>query len=334
MRVALEAITLVRNHPAWNRGSQESLFADLTETRKQFKHFGRLPDANSHAHLFDETIQILDTLCELVVGQSLLSIDHASLISSIAIKSFFQSARDAINTGEYQLALEQTARGLSQAFWELNSPSHIVAGEASSEDALLLSGRGIDPASFLTMQRFLPRVGTADGDPIWNLREYGHSENWTEENARFCLETAIAAVVRLQSSPAYRSPLRFHDVFDDVITIVVPEPRVLWANGSPLSLDVPEREIKVFEVGDIIAGEATGRIRLPSSESTSEPVEADLNWAEWIELRYAKTSREGLPTIHEFSHHILWFKKDQVQISYQPNRLQMLLSLQAGTAID
>jgi hypothetical protein len=163
-------------------------------------------------------------------------------------------------------------------------------------------------------QRFLPRVGTPDSDPIWTLREYGHSGNWTEENARFCLETAIAAVVWLQSSPAYRSPLRFHDVFDDVVIIVAPDAHVLWAKGSLFGFDVPERELKIFQPGDVITGHARGRPGLPSFTSASEQTDIDLEWAEWIELTFAKTERRGLPAIGRMDHHILWLKKDQVQI--------------------
>jgi hypothetical protein len=314
MKLAQTVLDYAAKHCNLNEGSQLKVFDDLNEARKLFKHSGILVDPISNAHLFANTIAALDELCICTVGQALLGVDQTSAIASEKIRTSFASARKAIAMSEFKFSLEQTARGLATAFWEMTVPVSLTAGKPSSEEALLLSGRGIDPASFLSMQQLLPVLYIHHDEPDWNLRKYGHEANWTYGVAESCLETAIDTVIKLQSAPTRPIAIEFYEEFEDVIEIITDTPEAYWAKRGLFTFGLDETKIDVFQLGDRVFGQATGhyeRSARPNSET-----EIGLEHADWIAIERPRTERMEF-TGESWHLHTLWLKKDQIQISYQ-----------------
>ena len=295
--------------------AQIKTLQDLTDARKLFKHSGLIVDSRENAHLFDNTITILDEVALALVDVSISNVDRSSAIQNEDVRHQFKKARDSIYSGQYQDSLEQTAFGLASAFWR----TPFVAGKPDSEDALLLSGYGIDPASFLALQRLLPLTYLTEEEPRWDLRKFGHPANWTEENAKFWLEIAVDLVAKLERAVQQPQATDFYDHFEDVIEITINNPAVFISTTSYFSNDpTGEQKVSEFHQGDKITGRATGRIDRESPFTSNFII--DLDHAEWIALERPKTNRINIP---EESWHlnILWFKSDQVKISYQVNEV-------------
>jgi hypothetical protein len=293
------------------------LFEDLNRARVNFKHHGLLVDASTNFHLFADVINLLNVLCSCLINRGLLNVDHSAAISSENIRSKFSSAREAIDAGEYRLALEETARGLALAFWEMNVPSSLTVGKASSEDALLLSGRGIDTASFLSMQKLLPVCYAFEEKPEWELRKYGHDGNWSRENAKFCLQMAVTTTVRLQSAPAQPIPLDFYDIYEDVIEVLVDSPKVFLIKGIGFSTFKTERQLDVFRKGDVISGRARGH--LGRDEDLEPAPEIGFEYADWVSIERPSTNKVELST-SPWDLDVLWFQKKEVSVSHRLNQ--------------
>ncbi len=309
-------------------GIKSRLFEHLNRVRVEFKHHGHLPDSRSSYHLYSDVLGVLDALCDRLLERPLSSIDHTAAIQLGDVSSQFVSARLLINKGEYKTALEAIAVGLSVAFWNLEVSA--VVGEPSSETALLLSGRGIDPASFLTMQKLVPIAQLPLGEPGWILRKTGHEGNWTKENAEFCLRTAISTVVRLQSAPFLPRPTNFYDQFEDVLEIVTDHPLVHLVNGHFLG----RKRTEVFAglgKGDRITGQAVGQIEM--GIDISQESEIDLDYAEYVAVKYPKHPLLQPPAHDDhFAYQLLWFKREDLKISYQTSKryLEIRKSLNPG----
>jgi hypothetical protein len=292
-----------------------NLFDHLNRVRVAFKHHGIPPEVSSSFHLFSDTNRYLDDICALLIGVPLSQIHYAAAIHNGIIKQHLDEASNALDTGQYKESLEFMSRALYEAFRTLNVPSYIRPGEASSDNALLLSGRGIDPALFLTMQKFLPL--TYDGEQIvWELRTTGHPENWTYENASFCLRTAISVVIRLQTSQVIPTPIDFYDSYEDVVKIIVDKPTIYNLELILGSNEATEL-IGSFGKGEKFTGRAKGYLNMPLEEM--EAVEVNLEDALLVALSNAKhrllpVSSSGLYLYHS---HDLWFKKEEVKVTYQ-----------------
>ncbi|MGA7524812.1 MAG: hypothetical protein WBW84_20345 [Acidobacteriaceae bacterium] len=296
--------------------SSMRLLEDLNRVRVNFKHHGIVADASTHYHLAADSVGLVDSLCGKLLQQSLLTVDHIAAITLDEVRDHFATARQYIEQRDYKGALESTARGLTVAFWRLETPSSLTAGVPSSEEALLLSGRGVDPASFLVMQQLLPTAHLTQEEPEWQLRKFGHPENWSYENANFCLETATATVVRPQSGRIKPRPFDFYDVFEDVIEIAVDDPEVYAAERYLWSgLQGASAPVTAFRRGDRIVGRATGRWSRDEEDPFNS--ELDFQFAEWILVLSAVTDKLKLPD-DSFGRSLdIWLRKEQVAISYQ-----------------
>jgi len=292
-------------------GNSNALLDQMNRLRVGFKHHGNLPDVSSTFLIFSEVIDLLDEVCTSVIGTSLQELDYAAAIHDGSIRDGFASARTLIDGGTYKEALEIISLTLFEAFRTVNAPTYIKPGEASSDDALLLSGRGVDPASFLVMQKFLP-VSHNGEEVHWELRKKGHSENWTEEAARFCLQTAVSVIVRLQSAQAIPEPSDFYDWFEDVVEIVVDSPRVFRTTdhfGTHGELE----ELRSFSKGDRVIGRVKGRWELAPSETESN--EFDLEHAPYIQLNRMLPGESA--SLFSSTSESLWFARQEVTIGYQ-----------------
>jgi hypothetical protein len=301
----------------FTEGIHLKTFQDLTDARKIFKHSGMLVDRIEHAHLFVATIGILDELCKAFVGQTLSSIDQTTSIKFLGTRESFLQAKDFLAAGMYKESLEHAAQGLTAASWELPSSLPLTIGKPSSEDALLLSGYGIDPASFLSMQQFLPRLYMTGETPQWELRKFGHPANWTYETSEFCLRTAIDVVIKLQRATYSPAASDFYEIYEDTVKIIVDKPIVYYSRNSPFSVYANEEQLLAFEVGDVITGQASGHIERVTSITPGSKV--DFQYAQWIAVESPRTTRFEMEPDGWIHNNVLWFQKDEVALDFQVN---------------
>jgi hypothetical protein len=257
----------------------ERLFFDLNDSGVAFKHHGRLPDPGTTYSLPNDVESVLNGICQALLGTSLIDIDLAEAVADSDAKLYFASAKQLINRSEFKAALEHIALALTDVFWSFPGTAYFEVGAPSTEHALLLSGRGIDPASFLLMQQLLP-ICRWPSDIEWETRIFGHQGNWTEANASFCLNTAIRVAIGLQDSQQPIRPLDFYDVYEDVLTVIHSASIATLKRGSgwlPQSIRSVPVELKE---GDTIRCRATGHSA--KNDDLFPKQEVDFENAEWI----------------------------------------------------
>lgn len=294
------------------------LVEELNRLRVGFKHHGQLPNVPTTYQLPSDVVNLLKEICEQSLNTPLSTVDTSFAVHSEQARQLFSEARQAIEEREFKRALELISKCLATAFWENNVSSSVSVGTASTEDALLLSGRGVDPAAFLTMQKIIPRCYVSS-EPEWDLRGTGHEANWTFENAFFCLETAIEIVLALQATPHLPYVFDFHDIYDDVVEIKEEKPNILFARGHLSSLGFMKEE-KRLKKDDRVLGVAHGKLRLSPSVNDEEDV--PFEFAEYIALSnptHPALGKRELTAIYLFGSDVLWFKKSEVELSYQSN---------------
>jgi hypothetical protein len=299
----------------------ERLFSDLNESRVAFKHHGRLPDPGTTYSLPSDVEVALNKICHTLLGSSLSDIDLAEAVADSDARAYFSSAKQLINRSEFKDALEQIALALADIFWNYPSTAYFEVGAPSTEYALLLSGRGIDPASFLLMQQLLP-ICRWPSDIEWETRTFGHPGNWTEDNAIFCLNTAVRVAICLQDSQQPVRPLDFYSLYEDVLTVIEPEAEAVLKRGSVwLPQSVKSEAIKL-EIGDTIHFRATGH--WIKSEAMFPKQEVNFEFAEWIAA--ARPEGAKIPKCDSTDDlMMLWIRKSHVEISFQekPDVMEM-----------
>jgi hypothetical protein len=290
---------------------------NLNHARVRFKHHGDLLDAPTTYPLVEQAIEVIDLLCQRAVQLPLRAIDAIAAIVHEGIAEHLREAEEFILIGECQQALVSIARAMCTAFWDYDVKG-VTVGEAEPDAALLLSGRGIDPASFLSMQRFLPKLYSPyDEDPKFDTRQYGHEANWTAENTRFCWNTALTVVLRLQHARFVPQALDFYDEFEDVITIsadstVCHRFKGYWFGDGRMPSEVIESL-----VGEVFSGKASGFYELRAESEIDMP----LSEANWIRVENHNLQiGEGVFT---FGTDEIWFNGEDVAVTYRENPLSI-----------
>ncbi len=308
------------------RNQKRECLNSLNHARVRFKHHGDLLDATTTYPLVAQAIQVTSDLCFRAVGISLQEVDAIAAIAHVEIAQYLRDADEAMTRHEYRAALESTARAVTAAFWEYNVPP-TQPGAPDAELALLLSGRGVDPASFLAMRRFLPTLySPTDEEPKFDTRKYGHEVNWTPENTRFCWNTALTLALRLQHALPIPDAIDFYSVYEDVVTVKAT--KTVCERFTMFGiLDSQPAEMFSVRDGEVFTGHAVGfwTKRGLGEEQFSIPY-VD---ASWIKLTLHNLAEGGLPYLDE-----LWFKASDVEVSYRehPNTVLMkkYLSEQMG----
>jgi hypothetical protein len=295
--------------------SSERLFSDLNESRVAFKHNGRLPDPGTTYSLPNYVEEALNKVCHALLGSSLIEIDLAEAVADSDARAYFTSAKQSINRSEYKVALEHIALALADIFWNFPTTTYFEVGIPSTEHALLLSGRGIDPASFLLTQQLLP-ICRWPSDIEWETRTFGHPGNWTEANSNFCLSTAVRIAISLQDSQESVLPLDFYNLYEDVLIVTKPECEAILMRGSAWLPGTVKSVATKLELGDKIRCRATGHWLRNSELSPKQ--EVDFEFAEWIAAARPICSKIPEPD-NAFDSLVLWIPKSDVEISYREN---------------
>jgi len=307
----------------------------LNHARVRFKHHGDLLDAATTYPVVEQAFEIVDLLCQRAVGLPLRSIDALASVTHEAIVENFRVAENQIVSGQYRDALASLARVVSIAFWDFDVRG-VRAGEPTSEAALVLSGRGIDPASFLEMQRLLPELYSRfDDEPKFDTRLYGHEANWTMENVQFCWDTALTLVLRLQHARPVPQAKEFYDEFEDLITVSADTSVCFRVEGSRFSDEDLIPTPFGCHRGESFTGKASGfyERRAPKELEFALP----LSEANWIRLEN-HSLRQDVGASMLFSVDELWFDATTITITYQENAwartLRQYRNEQSGTVPD
>jgi HEPN domain-containing protein len=265
----------------------------LNDARVSFKHQGNLPDPGTWFNAAELTTDYLSEICKLVFGIPLSEIDLVHLIRDSYVVALLQGAQTEQKNTRFREALEEIAHALDAANRSIFPAGLTVApGSPDPQLALLLTGYGVDPASFIIMQQLLPKLNLY-GKIEWVRHETGHPGNWNGENITFCLATVIDLMLRLQGASALPQPKRFYDVFRDVVTVKVEHPTGFCGQDVHLPGSSHPTPFRVKSLDDISKGDKIyGRVSI-SDENGNLPISsAEFENPEWIRVTSAMCKGE------------------------------------------
>jgi len=231
-------------------------FKELNGARVSFKHSGILPTAQQFHDCVTSARVNLDKACRACLGRSIDEVGLEALIEDDAARKLYEEAKVHHQRSSFEEALKALGWCFARALDATPFAYYVHVGEADTEAALHLLGCGVDPSTFLALQRFLPSV--SGDETSWKLRETGHPGNWTEENVEYCLDATLKIILQIQHAPFKPHAMPFEYVFEDVLTaradgVVVNAEYVLnFGPGSPLRWAVGE-----LKKGEHIAGRLT-----------------------------------------------------------------------------
>src|SRR6185437_14237236 len=256
-----------------------------------------------------------------VLGIALSEIDAADLIVDARVRSWIGKARERREAGFFKEALEMLARALYRSNLLFPNGVEIYPGNPDAQQALILSGYGIDPSAYIVLQQLLPSV--VIDRLVWNLHTTGHKMNWTERNVNFATDALISVVVTLQNARPRPQPLKFEDVYVDVLTINRPSPDVRRISLLFSERDAAVRDTGITLTGFVVGDTIRGKVSVCYDEM-GEVVEQD-TWnpegAEWLRVDGAHSSK------YESGHFLfeaLVVKRAHVDISHEEIRRPLL----------
>jgi len=285
----------------------------LNDARVSFKHQGNLPDSGTWFNAADLTANYLNEICKLVFGIPLAEIDLVHLVSDPHVVALLQGAKTEHKNNRFKEALEEIAHALDDANRSIFPAGLVVVpGNPDPQIALLLTGYGVDPASFIIMQQLLPQLDLY-GKITWVRHDTGHPGNWNGENVSFCLETVIDLIVRLQGASPRPQPKRYYDVFCDVVTVKVEHPTIFCGQDVHFPGSNSPRPVRVKSMDGVNKGDKIyGRVSV-SDENGNLPISsAELENTEWIRVTSATCKGES-QSYDQF----LVVKREHVDISVE-----------------
>lgn len=243
----------------------------LTTIRNNIKHQGILPDIKNNAHFPSTVYQLITDICQTYLGLDFSSISLKNLIINKKVLNYINKAEKEIEDGK----IEESLISLAHAMYyicEFHStfmlPSliqkKIIYTEPYGLDQTinLLQNR-VDPYLYHRFKNLTPIIGKntkTDELTYWWDKTFGHPVNWTERNAKFCLDFCIDTALKYQreKDEGY-TIINYQSVFKDIIE-PVGEEAVFWNQSkhppeiaSPLG---PRKKVFTLKKGDLIVGYA------------------------------------------------------------------------------
>jgi len=231
-------------------------FISLNDVRNSLKHRGILPNTRQWGNVGTDTYKLLSQLCQDCVGAGLDDLDESELLADPEAKEHFAAAKVAAEVHDYRRCLEELGKALCVLLDGNPVLSRIGVGEASAENAIMLSGFGVDANTFLRLQEFLPKVLRLGNEPFhitWAQSKFGHPGNWREEVAGFCLQAFLQIGPKIQDAKWIPPAIELWHLYDYRIT--AREDTDIWGEGNVLGpLDVGPRTN--HQVGQLREGES------------------------------------------------------------------------------
>jgi len=260
----------------------------LNTARNNIKHLGLFPDPHGCAYFPAVVEDLLQSLCQTYLGRPLESMSLACLIRDDRVRMLIERAEQAIERETYEEALRLLAEAVFYAFEErelavgLLTRTLVRAPDDRAVDfpepfslhsTVKLLQHGVDPYRFYRFKNLVPEIGKNRGTDelvvFWD-KDYGHPGNWTQQNARFCRDVAIDAILKFQGEESREYTLVYYgSLFEDVIE-PAGEQATIW-NVSAHPPDVPfgpkleRRPIRTLRRGEAVVG-----IAYPGKENPDE----------------------------------------------------------------
>ncbi len=251
----------------------------LSTIRNNIKHQGILPDIKSNAHFPSTVYQLITDICQTYLGLDFNSVSLKNLIRDKGVLNFIKIAEKEIAGG----SIEESLISLAFAMYyicESSTISEISVILFNKKDLQytepygldqtinLLKNR-VDPYLYHRFTNLTPLIGknVKKGKlTYWWDKTYGHPANWTDRNAKFCLDFCIDTALKFQreKDEGY-SIINYQFVFEDTIE-PFGEEAVFW-NQSKYPPEItlpaiqkplgPRKKVFVLKKGDSIIGYAT-----------------------------------------------------------------------------
>jgi hypothetical protein len=223
----------------------------LNSVRVSLKHRGYLPDVSACRHFPSVVLEFLVGVCDKYFALDFSLVSLRDAIREENARRLLVAAEEKIEQGDIQGALEFMAiawyRGFERKYSVglglgrlLGAPKDVVFPETDYVNLRLdLIEKGIDPFLYFRFKNLAPKIGerTADGELVteWEL-DYGHPKNWTGQNARFCFDFVVDALIKVQAEPdATYTLVHYNAVYIDKIE-PTGEEAVFYEKGYPPSV--------------------------------------------------------------------------------------------------
>lgn len=206
---------------------------NLNTLRNNAKHQGILPDPVANSHLPTTISALINDLCETYLELDFSTVSLKSLIKSERVRKLVDSAEKDIEKGKIENALVDLAFAIHHVCEDFpswlfvpkdNKSSLLLPKTRTIEHTVKLLQRGVDPYLYNIFKKLTPELAMKKktGEIInWWAQHYGHSANWTRENAKFCLDFCVDTVLKFQRDEDSRYKLiMYTDVFEDIIESV------------------------------------------------------------------------------------------------------------------
>jgi hypothetical protein len=254
---------------------------NLSTIRNIIKHQGILPDIKSNAHFPSTVYQLITDICQTYLGLDFSSISLKNLIRNKKVLKFINKAEKEIADGMIRESLISLAYAMydiceysmtQAAYWTgylFKQQKEVIYTEpySSSHTIDLLQNR-VDPYLYHRFKNLTPLIGentkTNKLTYYWD-KNYGHPVNWTEQNAKFCLDFCIDTALKFQREKDEGYTLiDYQFVFEDIIE-PVGEEAVFWDQSKyPAEITLPtiqkplgpRKKVFILKKGDSIIGYA------------------------------------------------------------------------------
>ncbi|MCK4850413.1 MAG: hypothetical protein KAT11_03630 [Phycisphaerae bacterium] len=237
---------------------------NLNTLRNNAKHDGILSDPKANAHFPQIVRSLLEELCNTYLSLDFSSVSLKYLIRDDKIRQYIDEAQKQVDEARFEQALTCLAYAMYFICESSTMPtlfSHLWANQEETgsifaqpfeiNHTIKLVGHGVDTFLYYRFTNLTPMIGyrkdTKELFAKWN-KEYGHPANWSDRNARFCLNFCIDTALKFQREPDEGYTLVYYsDVFEDVIEPVGDKATVwnLSEYNSPVALGKPSQTRQV-----------------------------------------------------------------------------------------
>jgi len=244
---------------------------NLNTIRNNIKHQGILPDIKSNAHFPSTVYQLITDICQTYLGLDFSSISLKNLIRDKKVLNFINRAEKEIADGKIRESLISLAYAMyyiCESSSTLAIPRFLFKQKEliftepyGSDQTIDLLQNRVDPYLYHRFKNLTPIIGKyikTHKLTYWWDKTFGHPANWTERNAKFCLDFCIDTALKYQreKDEGY-TIINYQSVFEDLIE-PMGEKAVFWNQSkyppeiaSPLG---PRKKVFTLKKGDSIIG--------------------------------------------------------------------------------
>jgi len=289
-------------------------FNELNDARVAFKHSGILPTSLQFHDCIDKAKGYLNKACVKCIGKSLDEIDLTMLIENTEARKLYEQSKQLCKEKKMQQVLETLGLCFRRVLDDTPYQYIVEIGIPESEAALHLLGCGVDPSSFLSMQKLLPEINSL-GEIKWNFRATGHPGNWSQDNIDYCMKTLLKIILQIQHAMFTAPAVPFNLIFEDVLIANRNGVSVYIEDGGAYAMLGTKPDRRYF--GELnneqkIYGQLTPAMEIPPRGNWRE---TSIEFANILIVHNPKIEIIGNFEISDFSN--LLVKPEDVEISHR-----------------